>query len=255
MIKEKFDLSGSCGIVTGASRGIGRAMAEGLAEMGADLVISARDTGALGRVAEDLSRFGGKVISIPADMTQDGDIEQLVDKSLELLGDIRFVFCNAGIIRRGVSYEHDTQDFDDVLRVNVHAPFLLAKLCASVMIEREHGGSIVFTDSVVSRHGSRNVPGYAASKGAVNMLTRSMANDLGPYGIRVNGIGPGFCETDMTHGIQTDEVRYNALKDRMALGRWGRPEDFAGIAVYLASEASSYVTGTTVYVDGGFLGM
>ena len=123
------------------------------------------------------------------------------------------------------------------------------------MIEREHGGSIVFTDSVVSRHGSRNVPGYAASKGAVNMLTRSMANDLGPYGIRVNGIGPGFCDTDMTDGIRKDETRYNALKDRMALGRWGRPEDFAGIAVYLASDASSYVTGTTVYVDGGFLGM
>ncbi len=255
MVKEQFDLSGRRGIVTGASRGLGAGMAAGLAEMGADLVIAARSQEDLEHTAERLRGFGGTVIPCIADMADDTQIEQLVDCAVTELGGIDFVFANAGIIRRAPAHEHTLEDFDAVMRVNVHAVFHLAAAAARVMIAAGTKGSIVLTDSVVSRYGSRNVSAYAASKGAVNALTRALANDWGRYGIRVNGIAPGFSETDMTTEVREDSGRRKALDDRMALGRWGRPEDFAGIAVFLAGDASAYVTGGTFVVDGGFLGM
>jgi len=255
MIREKFSLSGKAGIVTGASRGLGRGMAGGLADMGADLVIAARGVDQLEKTAASLRVYGGSVLPVATDVGDDDELARLVDTACKELGDIDFVVCNAGIIRRGPSHEHAVDDFDDVYLVNVRSVFQLARLAANVMIERGHGGSIILVDSVVSRHGSRAVPGYVASKGAVNALIRALANDWGQYGIRVNGIGPGFCETDMTEGIRSDPDRFGRLSERMALGRWGRPEDMAGAAVYLASDASAYVTGTTIYVDGGFLGM
>jgi len=255
MLRERFSLKNKRGIITGASRGIGRGMAEGLAEMGADLVIASRDMERLEQVAEELRGYGGTIIPVKTDVSLDHDIEHLVLTTIDRLGDIDFVFCNAGIIRRGKAHDHPLDDFDEVIRVNVHSVFLLCQLAARVMIDRGHDGSIVITDSVVSAHGSRAVPGYVASKGALNALIRALANDWGQYGIRVNGIAPGFSETDMTEGIRSDPERYRYLTSRMVLGRWGKPEDFAGAAVYLASDASSYVTGTTLYIDGGFLGM
>lgn len=255
MIKEQFSLNKKRGIITGASRGIGRGMADGLAEMGADLIITARNIDKLKETAADLSKYGIKVVPVQAELQNDDEVKKLVDAACSELGGIDFVFCNAGTIRRGIAHEHSIGDFDDVFKVNVHSVFLLARQAAQVMIEHGHGGSIVITDSVVSLHGSLNVPGYVASKGALNSLIRALANDWGRYGIRVNGIGPGFCDTDMTAGIRNNPERYNYLTSRMALGRWGKPEDFAGAAVYLASDASSYVTGTTLYIDGGFLSM
>ncbi len=255
MLKEKFDLTGRRGIVTGASRGLGKGMASGLAEMGAGIVIAARDAKRLDGAAEELRSFGGTVVTCPADVAIDADVERIVKTAVDELGGIDFVFCNAGIVRRGASHEHRLEDFDDVYRVNVRSSFLLAQLAARVMIEQGGGGSIVITDSVVSWHGSLNVPGYTSSKGAVNALVRALANDWGRYGIRVNGIGPGFCDTDMTEGVRASSERNAYLSGRMSLGRWGRPEDFAGAAVFLASDASSYMTGTTLFIDGGFLAM
>jgi 2-deoxy-D-gluconate 3-dehydrogenase len=255
MVKEQFDLKGKRGIITGASRGLGRGMANGLVEMGADLVIAARNMEKLNNTARELSVFGGKVLPVQTDVSIDKDLKRLVNTTCDEIGGIDFVFCNAGIIKRGVSHEHSVKDFDAIYRVNVRSVFLLAQLVARVMIKQGQGGSIVITDSVVSRHGSLNIPGYTSSKGAVNSLIRTLANDWGRYNIRVNGIGPGFCETDMTEGIRNNPDRYNYLSQRMALGRWGQPEDFAGAAVFFASDASRYVTGTTLYVDGGFLSM
>lgn len=255
MLKEKFDLTGRRGIVTGASRGLGKGMASGLAEMGADIVIAARDAKRLDAAADELRVFGGTVVPCQADVAIDADVKHIVKTAVDELGGIDFVFCNAGIIRRGVSHEHALDDFDDVYRVNVRSSFFLAQLSARVMIEQGGGGSIVLTDSVVSRHGSLNVPGYTSSKGAVNALVRALANDWGRYGIRVNGIGPGFCDTDMTEGVRASSERNAYLTGRMSLGRWGCPEDFAGAAVFLASDASSYMTGTTLFIDGGFLAM
>ncbi|MCE5251617.1 SDR family oxidoreductase [bacterium] len=255
MIKEKFSLENKRGIITGASRGLGRGMAEGLVEMGADLVIAARDKDRLEKAAQELRVYGTRVIPVVTDVSNDDEVKRLVDTARSELGGIDFLFCNAGIVRRGVSHEHSMEDFDDVFRINVRSVFLLSQLAARVMIEQGRGGSIVLTDSVLSVHGSLNVPGYASSKGAINMLVRALANDWGPYGIRVNGIGPGFSETDMTEGVRNSPERYGYLTSRMALGRWGKPEDFAGAAVYLASDASGYMTGTTLYIDGGFLAM
>ncbi|MFC1508383.1 SDR family NAD(P)-dependent oxidoreductase [Candidatus Omnitrophota bacterium] len=250
-----FNLKGKRGILTGASRGLGKGMAEGLASMGADIVIAARDMARLDSTAVELREYGGRVVPVQADVQLDNDVNKLVTAACSELGGIDFVFCNAGIIRRGVAHEHSIEDFDDVFRVNVHSVFLLAREAARVMIEQGSGGSIVLTDSILSVHGSQNVPGYASSKGAVNQLVRAFANDLGKYNIRVNSIGPGFCDTDMTEGIKNNPDRYQALTERMALGRWGKPEDFAGAAAFFASDASSYITGTTLYIDGGFLAM
>ncbi|MFA6471379.1 MAG: glucose 1-dehydrogenase [Candidatus Latescibacterota bacterium] len=255
MIRGKFSLAGKRGIVTGASRGLGRAMAEGLAEMGADLVIAARTGELLREAAESLGAYGGKVIPFVVNVGVDSDIEALVAKIIAELGGIDFVFCNAGIIRRGASESHTLEDFDEVFRINVRSVFYLAQLASREMIQQGTGGSIVLTDSVVSKTGGRNIPAYSPSKGAVRMMAKSMANDLGHYGIRVNAIGPGYFKTDLTQELRNNPERYNALINRMALGRWGDPEDLAGIAVFLASDASSYLTGQTIYVDGGYLSM
>ena len=255
MLKNIFTLKGKRGLLTGASRGLGKGMAEGLASMGADIVIAARDMARLESAAMELRKYGGRVVPVQADVRHDDEVIKLVSAACSDLGGIDFVFCNAGIIRRGAAHEHSIEDFDDVFRVNVHSVFLLAREAARVMIEQGNGGSIILTDSILSVHGSQNVTGYASSKGAVNQLVRALANDLGKYNIRVNSIGPGFCDTDMTEGIKKNPERYQALTERMALGRWGKPEDFAGAAVFFASDASSYVTGTTLYIDGGFLGM
>lgn len=255
MIKENFSLTGKRGIITGASRGLGRAMAEGLAEMGADLVIVARTGDRLHEAAACLSAYGGKIIPFAVNVGIDANIEALIAKAVAELGGIDFVFCNAGVIRRGPSEIHSLVDFDEVFRINVRSVFYLAQKAACEMIKQGTGGSIVLTDSVVSQTGGRNIPAYAASKGAVRMLVKSMANDLGQYNIRVNAIGPGYFKTGLTQELRNNPERYNALLNRMALGRWGVPEDLAGIAVFLASDASSYLTGQTIYVDGGFLSM
>ncbi|MBT4483687.1 MAG: glucose 1-dehydrogenase [Candidatus Latescibacteria bacterium] len=255
MIKEKLNLKGKRGIITGASRGLGRGMADGLAEMGADLVITSRNMKSLEKAAGELSVYGGQVVPVQTDVGVDDDLKNLIEVTCSELGGIDFLFCNAAIIRRGAAHEHSIEDFDEIYRVNVRSVFILAQLSARVMIEQGRGGSIVITDSVVSFHGSHNVAGYSSSKGAVHVLIKTLANDWGPYNIRVNGIAPGFCETDMTEDIRKNEERYDYLTSRMALGRWGKPEDFAGAAVYFASDVSSFVTGTTLYVDGGFLSM
>ncbi len=252
---NRFSLHGKKGIVTGASRGLGLGMAAGLVEAGASIVIAARNGERLEENARSLAADGSSVIPCQVDVAVDNDLDRLVDLTLASFGSIDFLFCNAGIVYRDSSEIHSVDKFDQVMRVNVRSVFLLAQKCASVMIEQGRGGSIVLTESVVTEHGSRAVPGYSASKGALHSLMHTLANDWGKYGIRVNGIAPGFCDTDMTEGVKNAPERYDYLTSRMALGRWGTPDDFAGPAVFLASDASSYVTGTTLFVDGGFLSM
>lgn len=255
MVREQFDLTGRRGIVTGASRGLGRAMAAGLAAMGADLVLAARSTDDLAAVAREIGVHGGTILPVVTDVSRDEDIQRLVETTCTEYGRIDFVFCNAGIIKRFPAHEYPVEEFDEVHRINVHSTFVLAQLAARKMIEQGRGGSIVIVDSVVSQWGSQNIAGYSSSKGALNSLIRTLANEWGAYGIRVNGIGPGIFETPMTDLHRSDPERSKAMLARIALGRWGKPEDLAGIAVFLASDASRYITGTTIFVDGGFLSM
>jgi 2-dehydro-3-deoxy-D-gluconate 5-dehydrogenase len=255
MVRDQFDLTGRKGIITGASRGLGRAMAAGLAAMGADLALAARSEDDLAEAARELGVHGGVMLPVVTDVARDEDIRRLVETAREKLGGIDFVFCNAGIIRRYPALEHPVEEFDEVHRINVHSTFVLARLTARIMMEQKRGGSIVIVDSVVSKWGSLNVAGYSSSKGALNALIRTLANEWGTFGIRVNGIGPGIFETPMTELHRNDPERSKAMLSRIALGRWGKPEDLAGVAVFLASGASRYITGTTIFVDGGFLSM
>jgi 2-dehydro-3-deoxy-D-gluconate 5-dehydrogenase len=259
MIREQFDLTGKKGIVTGASRGLGRAMAFGLAGMGADLALAARSGEDLKETAREIiarnDTFNCTILPVVTDVSDDNSIKHLVEITVDKLGGIDFVLCNAGIIRRFPAIEHPVEEFDEILRINVHSTFVLAQLAAQKMIEQKRGGSIVIVDSVVSQWGSRNIAGYSSSKGALNSLIRTLANEWGIYGIRVNGIGPGIFETPMTELHRNDPERSKAMLSRIALGRWGKPEDLEGVAVFLASDASRYITGKTIFVDGGFLSM
>ncbi len=255
MILEKFSLNGKSGIVTGASQGIGVGLAEGLAQAGADVVISARRAKELDEVAKKLAKYGTRIIPVPADVTVDTDLENLVEETVKAFGRINFLFNNAGIIWREPSEEVSLESFDRVIHTNLRAVFYLAQLVARVMIKQGTGGAIINTDSLCSFIGGRFIPAYAASKGGVHQLTKTLANDWVKYGIRVNAIGPGYIETPNTQPLRDDPVRSKHLLGRIPMGRWGRPEDMAGAAVYLASDASAYVTGQTIYVDGGWLAM
>lgn len=221
MVREQFDLTGKRGIITGASRGLGRAMAAGLAAMGADLVLAARSADDLAAAARELGVHGGTILPVVTDVSHDEDIQRLVETTCTEYGRIDFVFCNAGIIRRFPAHEHPVEEFDEIHRINVHSTFVLARLAARKMIEQGQGGSIVIVDSVVSQWGSRNVAGYSSSKGALNSLIRTLANEWGAYGIRVNGIGPGIFETPMTESHRSDPEKSRVMLSRIALGRWG----------------------------------
>jgi 2-deoxy-D-gluconate 3-dehydrogenase len=182
-----------------------------------------------------------------------GDISKIVDKAIQEFGKIDFLFNNAGNIRRAPCEEYREADWDEVIQTNLKGPFFLAQAVARTMIAAKRPGSIVNTSSLIAFIGGKNVPAYAASKAGINQVTKSMANDWAKYRIRVNAIGPGWFITDLTEALQKDKERYAGIIGRIPLGRWGNPEELGGAAVFLASDASSYVTGQTIVVDGGWL--
>lgn len=252
MILDKFNLKGEAGIVTGASKGLGKGIALGLAQAGADLVIASRTQSLLEEVAQEIRRYGRQVLVVAADVSKKEDIDRLVEKSLDKFGKIDFLFNNAGITRRSPSEDYSEKDWDEVISVDLKGVFLLAQAVGRVMI-KQGGGKIINTSSLVAVTGGKTIPAYAASKGGVAQLTKALANDWAKYNINVNAIGPGYFKTDHTKALWTDKVRYRELTERIPMGRWGNPDDLAGTAVFLASEASDYITGQTIWVDGGWL--
>lgn len=254
MILDKFSLEGKTGIVTGASRGLGRGIATALAQAGADLVIVSRTKSVLEKTAKEIREFGYRVIPVVADVSKKEDIQALVDRAMEEFGEIGFLFNNAGIIHRCPSENYLEKDWDDVINVNLKAVFLCSQMVGRIMI-KQGGGKIINTSSLIAVGGGKTIPAYAASKGGVAQLTKAMANDWAKYNIKVNAIGPGYFITDQTEPLRKDKNRYKELSDRIPLGRWGNPEDLGGVAVFLASEASDYITGQTIWVDGGWLSL
>jgi 2-deoxy-D-gluconate 3-dehydrogenase len=252
MILNKFSLKGKAGIVTGASQGLGKGMATALAQAGADLVIVSRTQSVLEKTAEEIRTFEHKVVPVTGDISKKEDIERIVNKTLEKFGKIDFLFNNAGIIRRCPSEDYSEKDWDEVISINLKGVFLLAQAVGRVMI-KQGGGKIINTSSLIAVTGGKTIPAYAASKGGVAQLTKALANDWAKYNINVNAIGPGYFKTDQTKPLWTDKARYRELTERIPMGRWGDPEDLAGTAVFLASEASDYITGQTIFVDGGWL--
>jgi len=252
MILEKMSLKGKVGIVTGASRGLGKGIAIGLAQAGADLAITSRELKKIERVAEEIKNWGGEILPLQVDVTVKEDIDRMVKKTMERFGKIDFLFNNAGRITRVPSEEFSEEDWDEEINVNLKATFLCCQAVGRVMIKQKRG-KIINISSVASFIGGKNIPAYAASKGGVSQLTKSLASDWAKYDIRVNAIGPGYFVTDFTEALRRDPERFSAINARIPLGRWGEPEDLAGIAVFLASDASDYITGQTIFVDGGWL--
>jgi 2-deoxy-D-gluconate 3-dehydrogenase len=257
MVLDKFNLQGKCGIVTGGGNGIGKGMAQGLAEAGADVLIAGRTLEKLKATAKELSALGGgKVSCLQTDMADPASIETLAQHAIEKYGYVDFLFNNAGTIHRVPSHEFPKEAWDNVLQVNLTGPFLLSQKIANHMIERGEGGAIINTSSLLAVFGGKTVPAYAASKGGISQLTKTMCNDWAQYGIRVNAIAPGWIATELTQALRQDtEGRFKEISARIPMERWGNPEDFAGPAVFLASDASGYISGHVLFVDGGYTAM
>ncbi|MGW4027434.1 SDR family oxidoreductase [Streptomyces sp. NPDC005009] len=249
-----FDLTGRLAVVTGSRRGIGRAMARALAGAGADVIgVSAtlEETGS--DVEKDVVAAGRSFEAIRTDFADPRAVRAL---GADLAGRERpvdILVNNAGTIRRAPAAEHPGADWELVLQVNLNAQFALTQAVGATMVSRGRG-KVVFTASLLSYQGGINVPGYTAAKHGVAGLTKALANEWAPHGVNVNAIAPGYIATDNTQALQDDPDRSRAILDRIPAGRWGEADDLAGATVFLASDASAYVHGTVLPVDGGWLG-
>lgn len=247
---DRFRLDGKVALVTGSATGLGAAMATALAEAGAQVALHGNSRPATA-LAE---RLGDPSSAFIADLSRRDGPEQLMRAVLAKYGRLDVLINNAGTIHRDAAENVTLEDWERVLQVNLTSVFQLAQLAARDMIARKAGGSIINTASLLSFQGGIRVPAYAASKGGVAQLTKGLANEWAPHGIRVNAIAPGYFATTNTEALQADETRNRQILERIPAGRWGKPEDLAGAAIFLASDASSYVTGTVLVVDGGWMG-
>ena len=246
-----FDLTGQVAIVTGGNRGIGRGIALGLAEAGAAVAVFGRNQEKSQHVLSELKALGGPAMAVKVDMTNRAGLEPALNKVESELGSVCILVNNAGNVSLsgGVMNERP-EDWDCVIETQLNSVFLLSKLAARSMISHKRG-KIINIGSMYSYFGSGLIPSYSAAKGAIIQLTKSMAIEFAPHNIQVNAIAPGWIETDMTAPVHTMPLNDEILA-RTPAGRWGQPEEIAGTAVYLASRASDFVTGTTIRVDGGY---
>jgi 2-dehydro-3-deoxy-D-gluconate 5-dehydrogenase len=250
---DLFRLDGQVALVTGASRGLGAAMASALASAGADVVLYANESASA--TAAGIGQTSGRRTEvITGDLAEGGAPDRLVEASIARFGKLDILINNAGIIRRQPAAEHSDEYWDSVLELNLSCLFRLSRAAGRHMIARRQGGKIINIASLLSFQGGINVPGYAAAKGGVMQLTKALANEWAPHGINVNAIAPGYMETDNTAALRADEPRRRQITDRIPAGRWGAPSDLAGAAVFLASRASDYVHGHVLVVDGGWMG-
>jgi 2-deoxy-D-gluconate 3-dehydrogenase len=251
MILDQFRLDNKIAIVTGSAQGLGQGMALGLAEAGADVALV--DILDMSETQGQIEALGRRCVAIQADLTDKGCVPVIIETTVKELGGVDILFNNAGIIRRAPITEFSEKDWDDVMNINIRTLFFLSQAAGKVMIEQGRGGKIVNTASMLSFQGGILVPSYTASKSAVMGLTRLLANELGAHDINVNAIAPGYMATENTKALREDPARNKAILDRIPAGRWGTPQDLQGVAVFLASEASKYLQGYTIAVDGGWL--
>jgi 2-deoxy-D-gluconate 3-dehydrogenase len=243
-----FDLTGSTALVTGARRGIGRAIAAGLARAGADVVLHARDGDGLDEVEREVRACGRRVSRWLVDLSRPERIPPAAGE----LPPVDILVNNAGIIRRAPALQHSFADWREVLTVNLDAVYELSRAVGAGMAARRRG-KVINIASLLSFQGGLNVPGYAASKHAVAGLTQALANEWAALGVQVNAIAPGYIATDNTGPLRSDPARESEIRRRIPAERWGRPEDLVGAAVFLASRASDYVSGHVLVVDGGWM--
>jgi len=253
-MSELFSLKGKIAFVTGANKGIGKAMALGLAEAGADIIgVSAslplRDS----PIEKEVNALGRNFSAFQADLTDRASLHELIKNVKAAHPRVDVLVNNAGMILRKPAAEHPDEYWDKVLSINLDAAFILAREFGREMIARR-SGKVIFTCSLLSFQGGITVPGYAASKGALASLVKALANEWASQGVNVNGIAPGYIATDNTEALRNDPVRSKSILDRIPAGRWGDPNDFRGPTVFLASSAADYVHGTILTVDGGWMG-
>lgn len=252
MSENLFDLSGKIILVTGSYRGLGYAIAEGLANAGATVAINGRDEAKVKAAVELLRREGHKAVACPFNVMSSESIEAAVRTLESETGPIDVLFNNAGIIRRVPIAEMDEDTWREILDTDLTGPFLVARAVAPGMIRRG-GGKIVNTCSLLSEVARETVSAYAAAKAGLKMLTQSMAAEWGKHNIQTNAIGPGYFSTELTKPLEENVEFDTWLKKRVPAGRWGDPKELVGPAVFLASAASSFVNGHVLYVDGGLL--
>lgn len=251
---NQFNLAGKTALVTGCNKGIGMSMALGLAEAGADIIGASGSLGLSGSEIESQVRnLGRNFKPFQVDLSKRKSVYEFIDGVKKFNPEVDIVVNNAGTIRRSAAAEHTDEDWDHVMSVNLNAPFILAREFGKEMILRG-SGKIIFTCSLLSFQGGITVPGYAASKGALSSLVKALANEWASKGVNVNGIAPGYIDTDNTAPLKNDVARNQSIVSRIPAGRWGQPDDLKGATVFLASAASNYVNGTIITVDGGWMG-
>ena len=253
-MSDLFDLHGKTALVTGCRRGIGKSIAIGLAEAGADIIgVSATLEPTGSEVEEAVGKAGGTFRAYQCDFGQRPRLYEFIADVRKWHGPPDVLVNNAGTIERAPVAEHGDDFWDRVLEVNLSAQFLLSRELGRDMVVRG-SGKIIFTASLLSFQGGITVPGYAASKGGLKQLIMALSNEWAGRGLNINGIAPGYVETDNTEALRDDPQRSRAILERIPQGRWGTPDDFKGAAVFLASRASDYVNGSVVLVDGGWMG-
>jgi len=247
-----FSLAGKTALVTGASRGLGQAIAVALAHAGADVVCASSRLAGTDDTAAFVRAAGRQAWQVEADLADRSAVMSMADEAERLAGRIDILVNNGGTIRREPAASHSLDDWDAVLRTNLDAVFVLSQRLGRGMIERG-AGKIVNVASLLSFSGGITVPGYTASKHAVAGLTKALANEWARHGIQVNAVAPGYFRTDNTQGLRDNAARSAEISARIPAGRWGEPEDLAGAVVFLASPAADYVNGHVLVVDGGWM--
>lgn len=251
MNKNSFDLSGKTALVTGANTGLGQGIAIALAQAGADIALIGRSTPT--ETLEKLSSIGVKTHSIHADLGKADNVKDIISEAVSNLKRADILVNNAGIIKRNEAIDFTPEEWDSVMNVNLRSLFFLSQAFARHLVEEKQSGKIINIASMLTFQGGIRVPSYTASKSGVGGLTKALANEWAQHGINVNAIAPGYFATNNTAALQADEKRNAEILGRIPSGRWGKPSDIGGAAVFLASSGSDYVQGITLPVDGGWL--
>jgi len=246
-----FDLSDKVALVTGANTGLGQGIAQSLAQAGADIVLIGRSDPA--DTMKTIEGVGRKVHSILTDLGDAGNITNIIAEAVEVFGRADILVNNAGIIKRNEAIDFTPEEWDSVMNVNLRTLFFLSQAFARHLVVENKPGKIINIASMLTFQGGIRVPSYTASKSGVGGLTKALANEWAAHSINVNAIAPGYFATNNTAALQADEKRNAEILGRIPSGRWGKPSDLGGAAVFLASEASDYVQGITLPVDGGWL--
>jgi len=251
MILDAFNLTGNVAIVTGCDTGLGQGMALGLAQAGCDIVSVNRKIPH--ETAQQVSALGRRFTSIQADLSRQEGLAEIVSEAVERMGRVDILVNNAGTIRRQDALDFTEKDWDDVMNLNLKSVFFLSQAVARQFIAQGSGGKIINIASMLSFQGGIRVPSYTASKSGVLGLTRLLANEWASHAINVNAIAPGYMATNNTQALREDAARNQEILERIPAGRWGEPADLQGPVVFLASDASAYINGYTLAVDGGWL--